>query len=1149
MYDSYISINNRFKSSINLQFDLNNLEKVDEYIPTTDLCDVIKKFIISALGKNEDRSTILVGPYGKGKSYLMLIIIYILSIKETSTNAKKTFNEFVTKVMNVDKELAKLISDIESQQIHLLPVIINSNYSHDLNQIFMLSLINTLENNNIKNITPDTSFTEALKIIEKWEKSSNDSFNIFETCLKEKSIDLEILKSGLYKYDIVYYKLFEDLYDCVTHGAKFNPFIGNDFVSTYSSVVHELCKKTDYKGLFVIFDEFGFFLENQTIDFSERLKNIEYMAEKCKDDSVYKQMHFCCITHKDFVLYSKGNTLYNSFIKVAGRFKKLEFDRSLDENYDIISGAIKKNDNYKELVNENSYRYLSLLDKINRLGIYNQRKNVFNVFKNSFPFNPVALYSLIQVSEKIGQNERTLFTFLSENDTNSFKYFITNNNSGLINADLIYDYFENTIKNNEETYYLYSSVEVAKRLCLKIEEHQIFKAIAIIRIINDNSIFPCTKENIELSLGCYDHQISNQIDSLLKNNTLKQNVYDRTIDFTILADKLINDKINELVNTKFASININESINSLKVKKYFVSHKYNFENYMTRFFEGLYVSTSDFKKLGSLDYYFSNIKADGLLINLINDGPITAIQIKKLLEKSKRNIIVRYTDKELDELVVRKLRIYSAAKYLLDRNANLSPKEYESIMIYLDDLVSELSYYFDETYAESNCFCLISDSNKLEECIYLVLSSCYNQTIKLNNELINKDEITKTSKNTRNNVVDAYLFDPEKNFGKTSAEATIKLSFENSLSVSQDIIKFLKDLLLDNAGEKVSINDLVSHLVEPPYGIRKGLLPLFLAYTISLLNIHQGDFVNAVLLYRDETEIDLNANALDTVINSSNRYYLCYEKVNGEQYKLTKDLLELFKCKESGNFASDIKCLVASIRDYIHNLPPIFSKTTKNDNLLELSDSEIKFISLFLNKDLNNYKTLFETLPAIFGLNYKNIVKKFRTIQVGLLTKLEQFYQKTINNLKQKFVKTEGSIYSSYSLWKNEHRYVDEIIFENEFSLLFNSLNAINYDDKSAINMLSNVIVRCTLEDWNTSKQELFNKKIDEFVRWVNNFDVKSGLTKEKINEYVPDSIELSSLAETLYDNLISSLDEYGSAISKEEKIKILKKLLKSTIE
>ena len=66
-YNNLISVNENFQYSVNLQFDINNISKLDEYIPTKDGCEVLKFYVTSVL-KGKNRATTLIGPYGKGKS-------------------------------------------------------------------------------------------------------------------------------------------------------------------------------------------------------------------------------------------------------------------------------------------------------------------------------------------------------------------------------------------------------------------------------------------------------------------------------------------------------------------------------------------------------------------------------------------------------------------------------------------------------------------------------------------------------------------------------------------------------------------------------------------------------------------------------------------------------------------------------------------------------------------------------------------------------------------------------------------------------------------------------------------------------------------------------------------------------------------------
>ena len=106
-YSDFISINKNFQASINLELDLGNEKKIEEYIPTTDICDVIKKYIKTALGESKDYSTTLVGPYGKGKSFLLLVLTFLLG-KNKDT---KTWGRLVNKIKKVDSELFGMLQD------------------------------------------------------------------------------------------------------------------------------------------------------------------------------------------------------------------------------------------------------------------------------------------------------------------------------------------------------------------------------------------------------------------------------------------------------------------------------------------------------------------------------------------------------------------------------------------------------------------------------------------------------------------------------------------------------------------------------------------------------------------------------------------------------------------------------------------------------------------------------------------------------------------------------------------------------------------------------------------------------------------------------------------------------------------------------
>ena len=193
-YSDLLSINKNFQYSVNIDFDLNDPKKIEQYIPTRDVCDVLKVYVRSLLGYEKDKATTLVGPYGKGKSFLILVLLYIASVK-----ANDTLKSLIDRIRVIDGELANYIFELKEKNRKFLPVIINSNYD-DISQSFLLALNDALIREGLDKIVPNTVFDVCLEMIDKWEKDPELSIKTLEKCLDVNKINLKQLRKGLSAY-------------------------------------------------------------------------------------------------------------------------------------------------------------------------------------------------------------------------------------------------------------------------------------------------------------------------------------------------------------------------------------------------------------------------------------------------------------------------------------------------------------------------------------------------------------------------------------------------------------------------------------------------------------------------------------------------------------------------------------------------------------------------------------------------------------------------------------------------------------------------------------------------------------------------------------------------------------------------------------
>ena len=78
-----VTIDARFEKSVNLTLDLNSDEKINSFIPTHSLCRMLKDYLKGIQTFKGNRASIMVGPYGKGKSHFLLVLIFILTVMDS----------------------------------------------------------------------------------------------------------------------------------------------------------------------------------------------------------------------------------------------------------------------------------------------------------------------------------------------------------------------------------------------------------------------------------------------------------------------------------------------------------------------------------------------------------------------------------------------------------------------------------------------------------------------------------------------------------------------------------------------------------------------------------------------------------------------------------------------------------------------------------------------------------------------------------------------------------------------------------------------------------------------------------------------------------------------------------------------------------
>ncbi len=1158
-YKDYISVNENFQYSVNLQFDINNISKINEYIPTKDGCELLGQYFNSVLN-SKNRATTLIGPYGKGKSHLLLVLITLLN--NYNTEDKKDIDIFLNKIKKVDSDTYELIKNIRDTKTKLMPIIINSNYG-DLNQAFLLALSESLEREKLSSIVVNTYFDIALKVILKWEDEYKDVISEIKKCLSEYNCSFKDLKQGLKNYSEEYYAIFKNVYSCILHGQEFNPLVNSDIVKIYKDMAHEITEY-GYSGMFIVFDEFSKFLEYvENSHMMKDLKLLQDFAELANRTGETEQIHLSCITHKTINQYAKNLTedKLNAFKTVEGRFKELYFNRSIEQNYEIVSYALNKKDGYDEIFDTFYNKYLNTYDEIKSLTIFKNVDKIEDIlYRGCYPLNPLTVYCLIQLSEKIAQNERTLFTFLTDDDQNGLKYFISNNSKGLFNVSKIYDYFRPLFKKETTDVIrnIWLKTENALAKCNELEEKDLIKSLSIIYMINETEILVPDDNTLRLSVDMASSKYEEIINKLIDKSIIKRRKITNELDFTNIYNRELSKEIKRLSENQFYDINIKDLINEVETKKYSLPRRYNEEFKITRFFDNVYMTEEELLSIKNLDILFENNYCDGVIINLIRNSRNVQSIIDHFIELKNDRVVLRIPKTIFPKNIVSLLREYKSIEYLINNKENDETNNELSLIKKetMEVLIEQLSIYFSSDNIQEYLYMNNKNKNVTNLSSYLsnICFDIYSKTPIVNNEMINKRELSAPIKKARDIVIDTVLNnDLSLIKSKTSAEATIYKAIVDKKNTSsiKEVLKIINSFVENSENQKLSFSELYKKLESKPYSIRKGIIPILLS--IALYN-----YSDIIIIYFMNKEIDLDANNLIKINDNPEKYYILTEKGTTDKIKYLSNLMYIYDIPNLDNQRINLKKLVDGMRRWILSLPRILREYSNDYNYLNINDKYIIIKNELLRPDINNNEFIYQKLIEIFGTNnYEEIKELIKDMKQTFDSFMNSYCEYVIKETKEIFNKNhKGSLNSLLKDWLIDNELESSnMIFDIKTRELIEYVKELTtHDENDIIEKISKIVTGFYIEDWQPNEINNFKEELEKIINNINELDQNSVDSSnkitlisgdEKIEKYLSNSDELSALGNTMKNNIEEIINEYGDSLTEQEKISVLIDIMK----
>lgn len=405
-YANFVELKSSFEQ------DQENIERMAMYRPTTAHRRAFERLCRGLFNPTDKKFYLLTGSYGTGKSHLCLMFANFLSRSSGDPEIAGFYNNYE----QLDPEQGKTLRNIRKGGQYLV-AICDYNSGQNFEDVVLKAVIEACEAKGIESLV-QTQHDEAERLLAGWEEKSGDPAtvrNFYEDFTKalEKtapSLTVDQLREGLRNYDSTLLGIFKSAYSEAQGGTEFQSQAGN-IIPIIKQLVKSDGFKSRFKGLAILFDEFGFTLEKAAYS-KDILQG--FMEKVCQNEA---NILFVGCIHRTFEAYADRFSKADAAVMSA----RITHVNLLNEGIEEIIGAIVETDKESTLWKSEIKPKLGVLDIMlpvcETLQLFPWIKETQRirqrVLEDIYGVHPVALACLLKLSSEIGSDARSTFTFFT----------------------------------------------------------------------------------------------------------------------------------------------------------------------------------------------------------------------------------------------------------------------------------------------------------------------------------------------------------------------------------------------------------------------------------------------------------------------------------------------------------------------------------------------------------------------------------------------------------------------------------------------------------------------------------------------------------------------------------------------------------------
>ena len=1062
-----ILVTPRYARSINVERDASSQRALDGYVLTSTAHNCLDRFLHSLNDRNGQRAWTLTGPYGSGKSAFAVYLSKILgpfneplgqsAERLTKKQAPDLYRTYFARRKAED---ACCVISVSGAQESFLPLVVDA----------------------------------CCRDFDRFARSPTAR------------------------------KLLAQLRDLRRKLRDGTGVSGTEVVGVVGSLASQLFTDRVARHTVIIIDELGKFL-----DFAASSPEagdvflLQQFAEAAAPTAGGK-LAIVTILHQGFDRHASSlrPNIREEWAKIQGRFEDIAFHEPPEQLLHLIAtGIAQKPSAYTAKLREYVRPVAEGMFRL-RLAPRNMLKQDFvQLLQDCAPLHPLTVLALVRLCRKLGQNQRSLFSFLVSREPNGFTHFLESDiPSGEITLYGLADFYDYMAESFGEALTIgesgarWAAAQSAldRAVDCSFEEMQLLKVVGVMNAIGTAGELKATPEILRVMFGIKQNAAFPALTNLTRRSFLIERKFNGTVGLWDGSDIDLDDRLREASQRLPETTAIAPNLHQFFTPRPLVAKRHSHRIGTLRYFD---IRFADITTPNSR--FHVPEEADGLLIYCLPGGveDRASLEMNASARSASEPGVIFAVPKDVDNLreAMRQLELLHwveantpelqsdpvARKELRSRIAwTTSRLSSEVAKLFLPGAVTARETKWFHSGRESS----VTSARRLSDLLSTVCDNIYSSCPVIQNELVNRRSLSSAAAAARRTLISAMVnkgSQPKLGFEGNPPEVSIYRTLLEDTGIHRcvsgrwqfsgpdpshslfPVWQNIDKLLETSPGVRRTVSDIFQELQQPPFGMKMGVLPIFF-WAFLLANDTE------IALYEDSIFTpELTTEAVERMLRSPHRFELRRYRISGLRKDVFASMAQILNAPMKADNANLIE-LMRPLYRFFHRLPP-YTKQTKR-----LSTPAIA-VRQALADAREPDVLLFSDLPFACGVppfaadsSDHNNLTSFLTTSRAALLELQQTYENLIVDLT-------GLIFEAMGVSGPEARgtlrlQADDVFnhtTEPRLRAFSHNLADQALDETNWAEAVSTMVIGKTPKAWSDNDRARFDVSLSELARTFRN--------------------------------------------------------------